>query len=391
MSDTQSPISTHALPGTPRADGFRMPAEWEPHAGCYLIWPERPDNWRWGGKPAQAAFTAVAEAIAATEPVTVLVSAAQYTNARERLPLHVRVVEMSNDDSWVRDCGPTFVVNDDTGELRGVSWEFNAWGGLVGGLYFPWQSDNLVGPKVLDLERCRRYLPDYVLEGGSIDVDGEGTLLTTEECLLNPNRNPDLSREEIEAILREHLAVDTIIWLPRGVHLDETDGHVDNFCRFVAPGEVMLTWTDDEDDPQWEISHEALAVLERAVDARGRKLTVHTLHQPGPITITAEEAAGVDPIPGVQPRVEGERLAGSYVNSYIGNGVVVLPVFGDVHDEAAITTYKRLFPDREILTVPGREILLGGGNVHCITQQVPVGTPGVDGPSWSAASSVRVG
>ena len=169
----------HALPTTPCEDGFRMPAEWEPHAGCYLIWPERPDNWRLGGKPAQAAFARVAEAIAEAEPVTVLVSAAQYRNARERLPLHVRVVEMSTDDSWVRDSGPTFVV-DDAGELRAVSWEFNAWGGLRGGLYFPWDADNLVGPKICDhRERDRifsaggilRFRESVTRERGSGEVD----------------------------------------------------------------------------------------------------------------------------------------------------------------------------------------------------------------------------
>ena len=378
----------HALASTPREDGFRMPAEWEPHAGCYLVWPERPDNWRLGAKPAQRAFARVAEAIGEAEPVTVLVSAAQYVNARERLPLHVRVVEMSNNDSWVRDTGPSFVVNE-SGELRAVSWQFNAWGGLRGGLYFPWDADDMVGPKVCDLERVQRYLPDLILEGGSIDVDGEGTVLTTEECLLNPNRNPDLGREEIEEVLRTHLGALTIIWLPRGVHLDETDGHIDNFARFAAPGVVMLTWTDDPDDPQWEISNEALTILEGTVDARGRPLRVVRLHQPGPITITAEEAAGVDAVPGVQRRTEGERLAGSYVNSYIGNGIVVLPVFDDPHDAAAIAAYEQLFPDRRIIPVPGREILLGGGNVHCITQQVPVGTPSVDGPTWVAAPSTR--
>ena len=378
----------HALASTPREDGFRMPAEWEPHAGCYLVWPERPDNWRLGAKPAQRAFARVAEAIGEAEPVTVLVSAAQYVNARERLPLHVRVVEMSNNDSWVRDTGPSFVVNE-SGELRAVSWQFNAWGGLRGGLYFPWDADDMVGPKVCDLERVQRYLPDLILEGGSIDVDGEGTVLTTEECLLNPNRNPDLGREEIEEVLRTHLGALSIIWLPRGVHLDETDGHIDNFARFAAPGVVMLTWTDDPDDPQWEISNEALTILEGTVDARGRPLRVVRLHQPGPITITAEEAAGVDAVPGVQRRTEGERLAGSYVNSYIGNGIVVLPVFDDPHDAAAIAAYEQLFPDRRIIPVPGREILLGGGNVHCITQQVPVGTPSVDGPTWVAAPSTR--
>jgi agmatine deiminase len=151
----------------------------------------------------------------------------------------------------------------------------------------------------------------------------------------------------------------------------------------------MLTWTDDPDDPQWEISNEALRILEDTVDAKGRPLRVVRLHQPGPITITAEEAAGVDAVPGVQRRTEGERLAGSYVNSYIGNGIVVLPVFDDPHDTAAIAAYEQLFPDRRIIPVPGREILLGGGNVHCITQQVPVGTPSVDGPTWVAAPSTR--
>ena len=378
----------HALTSTPRADGFRMPAEWEPHAGCYLVWPERPDNWRLGGKPAQRAFARVAEAIAQAEPVTVLASAHQYVNARERLPLHIRVVEMSTNDSWVRDTGPSFVVND-SGELRAVSWRFNAWGGLRGGLYFPWDADDLVGEKVCDLERVQRYLPDLILEGGSIDVDGQGTILTTEECLLNPNRNPDLTREQIEELLRAHLNAESVVWLPRGVHLDETDGHIDNFARFAAPGVVMLTWTDDRDDPQWEISNEAQRILEATVDARGRTLQVIRLHQPGPITITAEEAAGVDHVPGVQRRAEGDRLAGSYVNSYIGNGIVVLPVFDDPHDAAAIAAYAQLFPDRRIIPVPGREILLGGGNVHCITQQVPVGAPSVNGPTWIATPSTR--
>ena len=360
------------LTSTPRSDGYRMPAEWEPHRGTWLIWPERSDNWRNGAKPAQAAFARVAEAIAAAEPVTVCVSAGQYVNARERLSDAVRLVEMSSNDSWIRDCGPTFLVND-AGRVRGVDWKFNAWGGLEMGLYFPWDADDLVGEKVLDLERDQRYAPDFVLEGGSIDVDGQGTVLTTEECLLHGNRNPQMSREQIEWHLREYLNVETVIWLPRGVYLDETNGHVDNFARFVQPGHVMLTWTDDESDPQFEISTEALAILRAAKDARGRELEITLVHQPGPIFITEDEARGVDQVPGVQPRVAGERLAGSYVNSYYANGIVVLPVFDDPHDEAAVKTYEQLFPERRIVTVPGREILLGGGNVHCITQQEPLG------------------
>lgn len=361
---------TRIVDSTPKADGFRMPAEWEAQCNCWMVWPERPDNWRLGGKPAQEAFSRVAEAICEHEPLTMVVSANQYMNAREQLPGDVREVEMTTDDSWMRDTGPTFVVNDH-GEIRGVDWRFNAWGGLEGGLYFPWDHDDLVARKVLELEGVPMYHADFVLEGGSIDVDGQGTVLTTEECLLNHNRNPELSKEQIEHNLLEYLGADKVIWLPRGVYLDETDGHVDNFCRFAAPGVVMLTWTDDQDDPQWEISNEALRVLESTTDARGRKLEVIKLHQPGPIYITAQEAAGVDHIAGVQPRVEGERLAGSYVNSFIGNGVVVLPVFDDVHDEDAVLAYKQLFPEREVVTVPGREILLGGGNVHCITQQEP--------------------
>ncbi|GHS89363.1 putative agmatine deiminase 1 [Actinomycetota bacterium] len=362
----------HTLSSTPAADGYRMPAEWAHHSGCWLIWPERPDNWRLGAKPAQAAFTAVATAIAQTEPVTVAVSARQYDNARSELPENVRVVEMSSDDSWVRDCGPTFVVNDD-GDVRGVDWDFNAWGGLVDGLYFPWAADDAVARKVLELEGIDRYKAPFVLEGGSIDVDGEGTLLVTAECLLSPGRNPDLSREQIEALLRDHLGVEVIVWLPFGVYLDETNGHVDNFCRFVEPGKVMLTWTDDVTDPQYERSAAALKVLEATVDARGRQIEVVTIHQPGPVFITEEEAGGVDSVEGTLPREAGDRLAGSYVNSYIGNDVVVLPVFDDPHDGAALAAYTALFAPRRVVTVPGREILLGGGNVHCITQQQPSG------------------
>jgi agmatine deiminase len=355
---------------TPREAGFRMPAEWEPHTGCYLIWPERPDNWRLGAKPAQAAWVRVVEAIATSEPVTVLTSYAQWANARARLPGEVRVLEMSTNDSWVRDCGPTFLVNG-SGDVAAVDWAFNAWGGLRGGLYFPWDADDVAGSKIAEVERVPYWTPELILEGGSIDVDGEGTLITTEECLLNPNRNPDLSRTQIEGVLSDHLAVDQVIWLPLGVVEDETDGHVDNFARFVAPGVVALTWTDDKRDPQHARSVAALNILSASTDARGRPFEVVKLHQPGPLHATEEEAEGLDLVAGSRPRLAGDRLAGSYVNCYIGTSVVVVPVFDDPHDQAALDAYAKLFPDRTVLPVPGREILLGGGNVHCITQQVP--------------------
>jgi agmatine deiminase len=363
------------LLSTPAKDGFRMPAEFERHSGCWMLWPERPDNWRLGAKPAQAAFAAVATAIAAGEPVSVGVSAAQFENARARLPRNIRVVELTSNDAWMRDCGPTFVI-DGRGRRRGVDWTFNAWGGLQGGLYFPWDRDDEVAQKVLELESADRYRTSVVMEGGAIHVDGQGTCLTTEECLLNPNRNPHLSRDDIEEQLRRYLAVSTVIWLGKGVYRDETGGHIDELACFTSPGHVALTWTDDRSDPQFEISQDAYQRLRHAKDARGRRLEIHKIHQPGPLFMTAEEAAGIDARPGSHPRRAGDRLAASYINFYIANKCLVMPLYDKRSDAAALRMLKRLFPTRGVLGVPTREILLGGGNIHCITQQVPrpVGT-----------------
>ncbi|MCL1928566.1 MAG: agmatine deiminase [Treponema sp.] len=356
---------------TPRKDGFRMPGEFEPHEGCWILWPERPDNWRLGAKPAQTAFVKVAEAILQFEPVTVGVSARQYDNAVASLPAGVRVVEISNDDSWVRDCGPTFVKND-AGVIRGVDWEFNAWGGLVDGLYFPWNQDDLVAHKICEIERKDSYRTDgFVLEGGSIHTDGEGTLFTTEECLLSEGRNPHMNKEEIEETLKEYLGVQKIIWLKRGIYNDETNGHVDNILCVVKPGTIMLAWTDDKNDPQYEISAENLKLLEDATDANGRKLEIIKMPLPRPVLITKEESGGVDAIEGTLPRMEGDRLAASYVNFYIANGGIVFPLLDDATDKQAEELLKKAFPGRKTVGVSAREILLGGGNIHCITQQQP--------------------
>ncbi|HSZ10082.1 MAG TPA: agmatine deiminase [Steroidobacteraceae bacterium] len=355
---------------TPAKDGFRMPAEFERHSGCWMLWPERSDNWRLGAKPAQAAFAAVATAIAGGEPVSVGVSAAQFANARARLPPDIRVVELTSNDAWMRDCGPTFVI-DGKGRRRGVDWSFNAWGGLQGGLYFPWDRDDEVAQKVLEIEGADRYRTSLVMEGGAVHVDGQGTCLTTEECLLNPNRNPHLTREAIEDQLRRYLGVSHVIWLGRGVYRDETGGHIDELACFTSPGHVALTWTEDRSDPQFEISQDAYQRLRHAEDARGRRLEVHKIHQPGPLFMTAEEAAGIDARAGSHPRRAGDRLAASYINFYIANKCVVMPHYGERGDASAMRTLKRLFPGRAVLGVPTREILLGGGNIHCITQQVP--------------------
>lgn len=359
------------LEGTPKADGFRMPGEFERHQGCYIIWPERPDNWRLGGKPAQEVFTTVANTIGKYEPMTVVVSRNQYSNARNMLADYVKVVEMSNDDSWIRDCGATFVIND-KGEMRGVDWVFNAWGGLVDGLYFPWDQDDKIAQKMCELEQVDSYrLEDFVLEGGSIHVDGEGTVMVTEECLLSEGRNPHMTKEQIGEKLCEYLGCEKVLWIPNGIYNDETNGHVDNMCNFVRPGVVLLAWTDDQNDPQYARSKEAYDYLINETDARGRKLEVHKMYTPAPILITKEESMGVDAIDGTLPRQEGDRLAASYVNYYTGNGFIALPVFNDPNDQKAIDKLKELYPDRVIEPIYAREILLGGGNIHCITQQVP--------------------
>jgi agmatine deiminase len=277
---------------------------------------------------------------------------------------------MSTDDSWMRDVGPTFVV-DDHCRRRGVDWHFNAWGGLEGGLYFPWDHDDLVAAKVLDMEGADRYRAPMVLEGGSIHVDGQGTLIATEECLFNHNRNPELSRAEIEQHLRDYTGAEKVIWLERGVFNDETDGHVDNLACFAEPGTILLTWTEDRADPQYEISRDARRRLESTTDARGRALQVVLLPSPGPILITEEESTGVDVVEGTLPRRPGDRLAASYVNCYIASTRVVAPLLDPRFDDEALEVLARVFPDREIVGVPAHEILLGGGNIHCITQQVP--------------------
>ena len=363
-------LSAGALPTTPAADGCWMPAEFEPHERCWLLWPERPDNWREAARPAQAAFAAVAAAIARFEPVSVGVSAPQEAAARALLPAHVTVHVLAHDDCWMRDVGPTYVVSE-APRLRGVHWRFNAWGGREGGLYHPWDRDARVAREVLALEGRARYRAPVVLEGGAVHVDGQGTALLTEECVLNPNRNPGMTRARMEAVLREYLGVSRCIWLARGVYNDETDGHIDNLACFIGPARVCLLWTDDRADPQYERSRAAWEHLRTARDALGRALEIVKLPMPGPLYMSALEARGIAPSDACKPRRAGERLAGSYVNFYCANGGIVMPLLDPRTDAEALTILRRACPDREVIGVPAREILLGGGGIHCITQQVP--------------------
>ncbi|MCH8552801.1 MAG: agmatine deiminase [Natronospirillum sp.] len=360
-------------PTPPGLRGYRMPAEWAPQSQVWMLWPERPDNWRLGAKPAQQAFVEVARAISRFTPVTLGVSAQQYRHARTcfGMDANVRVVELSSNDAWMRDVGPTFVRHGESGGLLGIDWQFNAWGGLHSGLYFPWDRDDEVADKIVSLTGTPGQRADFVLEGGAIHVDGEGTVLTTEECLLHPNRNPQLSKADIERRLCDWLGAEKVLWIPEGIFEDETDGHIDNMACFIRPGEIALAWTDDESDPQYARSQAALAALQGQTDACGRLLTVHKLPLPGPLYMTAEEAAGVDPDSSGMSRAAGDRLAGSYINFLISNGGIIMPAFDDPMDTVACACVQEWFPEHEVVMVPGREILLGGGNIHCITQQQP--------------------
>lgn len=356
---------------TPRQDGFRMPAEFEEQKQIFLLWPERKDVWHHDAKKAQEVFIEVAHAIAQFEQVTVGVSDTHFDIAKEKLGANVRVVIMPHDDVWTRDVGPTFVIND-KGETRGIDWKFNAWGGKEEGAYHQWDKDDNVASKILEIEKVKGYkTEDFILEGGSIHVDGEGTLLTTKECLLNSNRNPHLNQEQIERYLKEYLNVDTIIWLENGLFNDETDGHIDNICCFARPGEVILAWTDEKESPNYEICREAFKILEDAVDSKGRRLKIYKLYLPKPVFITEEEDAGIEHHEEAKSFSIDEPLPASYVNFLIINGAIIFPIFKDTKDELAIQTIKEIFPEREIIPIYSREIILGGGNIHCISQQQP--------------------
>lgn len=355
---------------TPKQDGYFMPAEYTKQEKIWMIWPERPDNWRNGAKPAQVAFANVAQAISQFTPVTMLVSKEQYLHCRMMLTADIRVVEMSNNDAWMRDCGPTFVKNQ-TGEIRACDWTFNAWGGLIDGLYFPWDQDDLIAQKVCELETIDSYrTEDFVLEGGSFHVDGEGTVLTTEMCLLSEGRNPKLNKQEIEAKLCEYLNCQKVLWLAEGIDPEETNGHVDDVACFVRPGEVACIYTEDQESPFYKVAQSSYKALCQMVDAKGRTLKVQKLCCPKK-TITIQKNFAIDSVEGTQPREDGDVCIASYMNFLITNDGVVVPQYGDENDALALEQIRGFFPEKTVIGVDTVEIVYGGGNIHCITQQQP--------------------
>lgn len=327
-----------------------MPAEWEPHARCWMAWPCREELWGEHIEDARDAYAAVAKAIAQFEPVTLVANPGDVATASIACGKTVDVVPIEIDDSWMRDIGPTFVVNA-RGEVAGCDWHFNAWGNK----YEFYNNDVRLAELLLQQIKLRRFDAPFVLEGGAIHCDGEGTVLTTETVLLNPNRNPGMSREEIEQALTDWLGARKVIWLPAGYHYDETDGHVDNVACFVRPGVVLAASCPDKGDPNYEILQANIEILKASSDAAGREIEVVTVDQPARM----EE--------------DGERRSSSYVNLYIANGGVVMPSFEDKRDSAARRTVVEAFPEHEVVQVPAGDIVRGGGGIHCITQQQPKG------------------
>lgn len=334
--------------------GFRMPPEWARHMGTLMEWPIREADWPEPFEEVLEVFADVARKIAEFEPVIMIARPDLAKQAAKMCGPTIKILEIDHDDSWMRDNGPTFVVNDKE-ELAGINWRFNAWGGK-----YPFEKDNLVAAKVLQTLEVPAFHAPFIMEGGSIHVDGEGTLLTTEECLLNANRNVSMTKEELENELKRYLNIEKIIWLKKGLHGDDTDGHIDNVASFVRPGVIIVQTTSNQDNPNYERSRDNLETLRNSTDAKGRKFEIIEIEQPSPAYY------------------EDMHLTLSYINFYFVNGGIILPLFCGDHEETdrkAEAVLKKTFPERKIVTVNGMPIIRGGGNVHCITQQMPYGVP----------------
>ena len=340
---------------TPCSQGFRMPAEWEPHERCIMGWPTRLRiDSVWGSQYllAMASYAAVAHAIAEFEPVLMLARPGEGDAARSLCGSDIEVVEMPIDDSWLRDSGPIFVTRPDG--TRAVSdFVFNSWGEK----YLPYDSDAAIGRRLAEHFGIQRFAAPMVLEGGGITVDGEGTLITTESCLLHPSRNPGLTKEEMTRILCDYLGVENVIWLISGLGLDEdpdTDGHVDGVCAFVGPGRVLLHMVRDPRHPDYENLLENRRRLE-TTDARGRQLDVVECDRRSATVL-----------------VDDKPIVETYINSYFANGALVVPTAGTGRDDlAALDALREVVPGRQVVGVPCPVIGFGGGGIHCITQQVP--------------------
>lgn len=328
--------------------GYTMPAEWAPHAGCWMAWPRRVELWREHMEGAREDYARVARAIAAHERLTMIADPADVAEARRRCGPSVSVLSMPIDDSWLRDSAPTFLV-DGAGGRAAAAFTFNAWGNK----YHPHDQDATLGERIARAAEVPVYRSELVVEGGGFLSDGEGTLITAETCVLNPNRNPGWTKREAEAELRAMLGVRKVIWVPGDVMDTETDGHVDGYLAYVKPAALLCETVADPADPRYPIMAENRRVLESETDARGRRFELLPI---------AEAPRSAVP----------EGACRSYVNLYIANGAVIAPAYGIVEDEAVVQTLRRAYPDRAIVPVALADLFRGGGGIHCITQQEPI-------------------
>ncbi|MEC7523789.1 MAG: agmatine deiminase family protein [Myxococcota bacterium] len=344
----------------PRAGGYRQPAEWEPHQAVWLAWPSHDELWAQLLPDAQREHEALCRAIADVdedgrprgESLHVLVpDAMREIEARAALEgTGARFHRVPFGDIWMRDIAPIFVRNED-GDVSPVCFAFNGWGGK-----YILDGDDLVAGRVGELAGGELYAFGWVLEGGAIEPNGDGTLLTTRQCLLNPNRNPGMDLARIESGLADSLGAEKVLWLDEGLLNDHTDGHVDTLARFVDETTVVCMEARDEDDPNREVLDRIAADLAEMTDARGRKLQVERVPSPGRIEDD-----------------EGLLMPASYVNFYIANTTVVVPTYGSPYDDEAVEALSSLFPGRKVVGCSARAILAGGGAFHCITQQQPLG------------------
>ncbi len=390
---------------TPAADGFSMPAEFAPQERVWMGWPHRTDTWAHGAKPAQKQYAAIARAIAEFTPVTMCANEADFANCLAVFEDddNVTVIEMTTNDAWFRDTGATFVT-DGAGNKRACDWHFNAYGGLIDGLYFPWDADDQIAAKMAQLTGCVRYRPDdMILEGGSITVDGEGTVIVTDQCLLSPGRTASAVladeadeetiwpkyakqfepwseelREYMDEHLKAYLGVEKVIWVREGIDPEETNGHIDDVATFIAPGVVAVIWTDDPDYPFYRQCHEAYDTLAAATDAQGRQLKVYKLPMPvEPLYMDQASCDTIDVDENAEPRVADEPLISSYMNYLVTNGGVIVPQYGDVNDQLAVDTLQQIYDEvwgegvYKCVGVQSEQVVYGGGNIHCITQQEP--------------------
>ncbi|MFQ5564791.1 MAG: agmatine/peptidylarginine deiminase [Paracoccaceae bacterium] len=345
---------------TPKDAGFHMPAEWEHHERTWMMWPSRRGVWP-DFHRTKRAYAAVARAIGEFEPVTVAACPADVDEARRMLGPAIDVIGIPIDDSWSRDAGPCFLV-DGRGGLAGANFTFNAWGGK----YRPYDSDNAFSQAVLAHLGARGFTSRLVAEGGGISVDGEGTVLTTESCFPNANRNPDWTRDQIEAELMAMLGAEKVIWLPGDAAETETDGHVDGIAVFVKPGVVLIEDVGRPGNWAHEVMPENIAALRGETDARGRPIEL----------VFIGEAADAPS--------DSALFCRSYVNFYFTNGGLVMPCYGTASDSAAYEVFRELFPDRRIVQLPVNDIAVGGGGIHCITQQQPAKVSGRRGTATEA-------